>query len=298
MFSNGTTWHKESVKGPNSPLSSSDAEFLLGLCNELKTDLNSSHESSFASAPGNQIMDYLGLDSITVSQKVDIWLRIPIAMNPNGEKLGFSVKSNIGAASTLFNASKLTNFTFEVDSFSQAQLDLLLSSEPIQKRVRGFIDSGGSLRFKEIASEVFTYNLELVDSQLKQDLAAVLVDYFSSDRSTLLDIIQSLSSIDKDPYYESKLEYRLRKFLLSVALGMTPGTRWDTRTLAFGGYIVVKDEGEVVCIPAMNSDALAEFLLSKSYLDTPSTTRHEFGQLINDGSNKTFRLNLQIRFRN
>jgi len=240
----------------------------------------------------------LNLSSNTVSGKVDIWLRVASPLNPSGELLGFSIKSNIGSPSTLFNASKRTNFKFKLTNFTGASLQGLQVERPIQQRIKKFVDDGGDLELDSVSSDEFSHNLELTDSRLEADLGRIVKAYYSTGQSSVTKLIEDISLDAADPYFESKLEYRVRKFLLNVALGMTPGTRWDTRTLAYGGYLIVTDEGEIVCLPAQNSDALADFLAAKSYLDTPSTSRHAFGFPFEENGDWFINLNLQIRFRN
>ena len=92
--------------------------------------------------------------------------------------------------------------------------------------------------------------------------------------------------------------FKLKKFLCEVALGMTPKKEWDGFTKAHGGYIIVKENGEIVCYHLYNRDEFENYLFNNVKLDTPSTTRHKFGKFYKDRETgeKRIKFNLQIRF--
>jgi HpaII restriction endonuclease len=81
-----------------------------------------------------------------------------------------------------------------------------------------------------------------------------------------------------------------------VALGMTPGKEWDGFTKTHGGYIIVKEDGEIVCYHLYNRDEFQEYLYNNTRLETPSTSRHKFGSIYTENGSRYIKLNLQIRF--
>jgi type II restriction enzyme len=90
--------------------------------------------------------------------------------------------------------------------------------------------------------------------------------------------------------------FKVKRFLSDVALGMMPKKEWDGHAKAHGGYVIVKENGEVVCYHIYNRDQFEEYLYSNTKLDTPSTTRHKFGELYEENGEKRIKYNLQIRF--
>ncbi|MBR6870018.1 MAG: HpaII family restriction endonuclease [Candidatus Methanomethylophilaceae archaeon] len=68
-------------------------------------------------------------------------------------------------------------------------------------------------------------------------------------------------------------QYKIKKFLAVVALGMKPATCWNGIEDANGGYIVVKEDGEVLCYHIYNRNDFEDYLFKNTRLDTPSTTR-------------------------
>jgi len=92
------------------------------------------------------------------------------------------------------------------------------------------------------------------------------------------------------------IAYKVKGLLLSVALGMTPGTLWDGNAKAQGGYIIVKEDGEVVCYHIYNRDQFEDYLFNNTKLDTPRPNRHGFGDIYSDEEKMILKLNFQIRF--
>lgn len=70
----------------------------------------------------------------------------------------------------------------------------------------------------------------------------------------------------------------------------------DAEAGALGGYIVVKEDGEIVCYHFFDRNLLEDYLFFNTCFDTPSTERHEFGQLYFENGSCFLKLNLQVRF--
>jgi type II restriction enzyme len=92
------------------------------------------------------------------------------------------------------------------------------------------------------------------------------------------------------------VSYKVKSLLLDIALGMVPKRDWDGRQTADGGYIVVKDTGDLVCFHVYNFGAFSDYLFLNTKFDTPSTGRHEFGLLYRESGELCFDVNCQIRF--
>ncbi|MBO4302907.1 HpaII family restriction endonuclease, partial [Methanosarcinaceae archaeon] len=91
--------------------------------------------------------------------------------------------------------------------------------------------------------------------------------------------------------------HKIKDFLTTIALGMVPGTRWDGQFQVNGGYIIVKEDGEVLCYHFYNRNEFRDYLFENTKLDTPSSSRHGFGMIEKDDDGSTIiKLNLQIRF--
>lgn len=96
---------------------------------------------------------------------------------------------------------------------------------------------------------------------------------------------------------EKEISFKVKAFLRAIALGMVPNTEWDTYLSTYGGYIVVRDDGLLLCYHLYNDDDFKDYLFNNTKFDTPSSTRHQFGTIyFDDNSQPMINLNLQVRF--
>lgn len=220
--------------------------------------------------------------------------------------MGFSIKSQLGSPSTLFNAGKNTNFIYRIEEclFSQEEIMTINAIDRGNKvfdRISAIEEKGGRLTFTGVDDRVFYNNLIMIDSMLPQILANMLLDRYRSGASKIKDITEHIGQSNplgydltqNNPFYV----YKIKQLLVAFALGMVPATPWNGKLDANGGYIVVKDDGEILCYHFYDRNRFEDYLFSNVKLDTPSTTRHGFAIIENDGSgNLIFKLNFQIRF--
>jgi len=237
------------------------------------------------------------------SRKEDIILVLndPIA-NLNA-KIGFSIKSTVGGASTLLNSSGATNFVFRVDGLRKRKdaINSIDTRAKIRDRIGEIMKNGGRLRFVGVTSDVFEKNLRKIDTILPNIISEMLKTYYSGTGTTVKellsrlspDIVREISGFDLD---RSDFEFKIKNFLLYVALGLVPSKSWDGILRAYGGYIIVREDGNIVCYHMYNMDAFSEYLYANTRFDTPSTSRHRFGSIYKKNGHLYINLNLQIRF--
>lgn len=224
-------------------------------------------------------------------------------MNP---LLGFSIKSQLGGDSTLLNASQVTNFTYNVDGdFSDEaikRINTISSKSKIQDRIQAIVNAGGQLVFKEVGNSIFRNNLQLIDSFLPEILAEMVLIYFSTEQKEIREITEKVTEINPLGYDLSHnhrfYEHKMKCFLTDIALGMMPAIVWTGEYEANGGYLVVKEDGDVLCYHFYNRNLFENYLYNNTRFETASSTRNKFGTLEKqkDGS-LIFKLNLQIRFK-
>jgi len=66
---------------------------------------------------------------------------------------------------------------------------------------------------------------------------------------------------------------------------------------ANGGYIIVKDDGEILAYHLYDRNSFENYLLENTKLETASTSRHKFGKIYKENEKIFIKLNLQIRFK-
>ena len=80
---------------------------------------------------------------------------------------------------------------------------------------------------------------------------------------------------------------------------MVPQTKWSGLDEANGGYIVVKDNAEVLCYHIYDRNKLKQYLYTHTKFDTPSTSRYSkynAGLVTKENDSSYFTLVMQIRF--
>lgn len=87
-------------------------------------------------------------------------------------------------------------------------------------------------------------------------------------------------------------DYKVKQFLLAFALGMTAGTPWNTKFNANGGYIVVKEDGDIVCYHFFDRNDLEDYLYNNTRFESPSRTRHKYGKIYYENGDFFIKLNM------
>jgi type II restriction enzyme len=221
-------------------------------------------------------------------------------------ELGFSIKSQLGGASTLLNDGKTTNFIFKINNLTLTQNQILEingieTRSKIKDRIEKFTTLGGELQFQKTESSVFGNNLILIDSALPKIIAESLHLFFTSTFSAVSDLTAQISATNpidynldtNHPFYT----YKIKRFLTDIALGMMPSKVWTGELDTTGGYLIVKEDGEVLCYHIYNRNEFEDYLFTNTKLETASSTRHEFGKIYEEKGQLYFKLNLQIRFK-
>jgi type II restriction enzyme len=239
------------------------------------------------------------------TSKTDILIVIhDLRINQTAE-LGFSIKSQLGGDSTLLNAGKTTNFIYQIQNFNPAKsvidrINNIDTKSKIKDRLEEIKKAGGKLKFSTLEQDIFKNNLVLIDSLLPNILGEIVLAFYTTKQSTIKDLSNDISK--KNPlkydtqFLHSFYEYKIKRFLTDVALGMMPSKVWSGVYDATGGYLVVKEDGEVLCYHIYNRNRFEDYLYNNTKLETASSTRHEFGKIYKEESNLYFKLNLQIRF--
>lgn len=239
------------------------------------------------------------------SVKSDIRIVIHDQRTGTTPELGFSIKSQLGGASTLLNAGKTTNFIYKIEGIDLTenqieQINEIDSRSKIKDRIEGIKNLSGKLNFIKTENEIFGNNLTLIDSALPKIISEIVYLFFTSNYSKTKELVSEISKINplgydldtKHPFYS----YKIKRFFSDIALGMMPSEVWKGELDATGGYLVVKEDGEILCYHIYNRNEFEDYLINNTKLETASSTRHNFGTVYKQDNQFYFKLNLQIRF--
>ena len=170
----------------------------------------------------------------------------------------------------------------------------------IKDRIEEIQKLKGNFQFKNPECSIFENNLILIDSALAKIISEIIFLFFTTNHSKTSDLVAEISkanpldyNLDNNhPFYS----YKIKRFLTDIALGMMPSKVWTGELDATGGYLVVKDNGEILCYHIYNRNEFENYLYNNTKLETASSTRHEFGKVYEQNGRLYFKLNLQIRF--
>lgn len=272
----------------------------------LFNSLKEAEGSSFSFPVIERFLNEIKISSLSASsiEKADINVVVHDLNTGLTPKLGFSIKSMLGKSSTLFNPGNTTNFIYEIIGDADLEIEEInrIDAKPkIVNRIKALVNEGFDFAFKKIQSNTLELNLQLIDSDLPKILSELLLIKYSSkglaQMPKIIEKIISTNPLEFDlssghPFYE----YKLKKFLIDSALGMTPARIWTGQYDATGGIIIVKQDGELVCYHIYNRNEFQDYLLNNTRIEQASTSRYEFGFLYKDNDKIFMKLNLQIRF--
>lgn len=250
-----------------------------------------------------KFLQYLRAASIKAKSqdKKDISLTINDSRGAGIMKNGYSIKSFVGGAPTLLNASSRTMFTYEITGLDASEIESL-NALKIGKLVKAIQDRGGKIQWVGMDAQ-YENNLLNVDEGMPRVVAALLLDHFAAcdlpaaeRRGTVKAATEHLTA-ENPLNMGTRYELKVKRFLEATALGMVPSKAWDGTEDANGGYIIVKPEGEIVTLHIYERTLLRDYLYHHTYFEHPSTSRYDCGELhLLDDGRIVFNLPLQIRY--
>lgn len=231
------------------------------------------------------------------SSKSDCILSVFDDLTNSKEELNFTIKSFLSGSPSLINASKATNFNFKVSCDSQDYKNLKSKS-----LVRLLQKNNHAIEFDCMDNNTYEKNLMLVDTQMPLIISELLKIYYGSKTKLVSDIADLIKKnnplkIQDVSIYENKL----KDFLFYSSTGMVPNKEWEGVQDIDGGCLIVRNDGEVVTFYIFRKSFLIYFrnyLYNNCFLDTASTSRHDFGRLYQENNVSYLKLNLLVRIRN
>jgi hypothetical protein len=220
--------------------------------------------------------------------------------------ISYNIKSNLGASATLLNASKHTNFIYEIQNIN----DVIMNENNIiatKKKddddfktklldsCKFLKDNGARFTFIQTESCTFERNLKLIDSKLDEILSKMLI--LSYEENTK-DIKVLLSSIIDDATSETYYKKKIGDFANAVTFGMRANEEWDGTNEVNGGIIIVAKTGEVYLLDLIYfKNIVDKYLIDNIKLESPSSTKYKMFQVYKKNNKYYCKLNLQVRFK-
>lgn len=268
------------------------------------TELQRNTRGAFSLESTEEFLDRLGVSTLKApsEDKADIRIRIHDINTGIESVQGFSIKSRLGGPSTLINAGRTTNFIYEITGpIDDAVMDEFnAGSKKFKDKFNVLYHYGCDIEYVGMENSVFEGNLMLIDGDLPEICGYMLKSYYGSGLNKVTDSLSNITEnnpmnynlLNGHPFYS----YKFKRLLSECALGMLPAKVWDGIADATGGYIIVREDGEVLCYHLFNHNEFENYLLQNTKFETASTSRHQFGSIYKENGNYYIKLNLQIRF--
>ena len=219
--------------------------------------------------------------------------------------VGFCVRSRLSPMFPLLDGGRTANFKFEQIGVKFAsptvnKINAFGEEEDVVGRMLMIERLGGNLKFNDAADKIFRSNLHMIDLHFPRVLGemcrAMQLEGITKVNE-LTEYIKQLNPlkikdelITKHRYYE----YKMKQFLMALALGMRPAKMFNGTDSAVAGFLMVDGQGEVLCYQKADRDTFADFLYNNTRLEKGPTAKDKYGYLEKENGVYYFKLNLKI----
>ena len=238
--------------------------------------------------------------------KNDIFIEVRDGQTAIVSVMGFSIKSKFGHNPTLFNAGSSSQYLFRLSG----------CDDTIMKEFNGITDGKGGrawgccvqyLRSHRIGAEfartqypIYGENLYLVRESMARIMAWCVHDRLlaGEPEHRVKETVERMAAANPlgvgnpDIYYEKAI----KDFLMAGFTGMTAGSKWDGKEQVNGGYIVVMDDGDVICYHSNDRESFRDYLYRNTYFEYVSADKYNWGYIVKIDGEYYLPLNISVRF--
>ena len=238
--------------------------------------------------------------------KNDIFIEVRDGQTAIVSVMGFSIKSKFGHNPTLFNAGSSSQYLFKLSGCDDAMMDEFNAISD-GKGGRGwslcreylFSHSIGA-EFAQTQYPTYNENLFLVRESMPKIMAWCVYDRLLGGNAEhgVKETVERMSAVNPlgvgNPavYYEKAI----KDFLMAGFTGMTAGKKWDGKEQVNGGYIVVMDDGDVICYHSSDREAFRDYLYRNTYFEYVSADKYNWSRIIKIDGEYYLPLNVSVRF--
>lgn len=238
--------------------------------------------------------------------KNDIFIEVRDGQTAIVSVMGFSIKSKFGHNPTLFNAGSSSQYLFKLSGCDDAKMGEFNAISD-GKGGRGwslcreylFSHSIGA-EFARTQYPTYNENLFLVRESMPKIMAWCVYDRLlgSNAEHGVKETVERMSAVNPlgvgNPavYYEKAI----KDFLMAGFTGMTAGNKWDGKEQVNGGYIVVMDDGDVICYHSSDREAFRDYLYRNTYFEYVSADKYNWSRIIKIDGEYYLPLNVSVRF--
>lgn len=237
--------------------------------------------------------------------KNDIFIEVRDGQTAIVSVMGFSIKSKFGQSPTLFNAGSSSQFLYMLNGCDDIKMNEF--NEISDSKGRGWSkckkylsEQGISMEFARTQNPTYGNNLFLVRESMCKILAWCVKDRLI-DSSKDFEVKETVERmVSKNPlgvpnpeiYYEKAM----KDFLMAGFTGMTAAQKWDGKEQVNGGYIVVMDDGDVICYHSNDREAFRDYLYRNTHFEYVSSSKYCWSRITKIDGEYYLPLNISVRF--
>ena len=293
------------IKGENSEKSVPREDF--GIVADLILQaVKSSSEDEVTSPDGvEEFLDEVAIFDLEAKteDRTDFYIAF---WHPEAPLSGFSVRSRLGAMNPLLDGGRAANLKLEQSGvkFATPTVNKInaLPETPneVAERMLLIERLGGVLKYSDVADRVFRSNLLMIDLHFPRVLTEMVRIMHLDDItriSELTEVIKQMNPlkikdelVNKHGFYE----FKVKQFLMALALGMRPAKIYNGQDSAVEGILLMDGSGEVLCYHKSEKPVMEAFLFLNTRLEKGSLDKDKYGFLERENGTYYFKLNAKI----
>ena len=237
--------------------------------------------------------------------KNDIFIEVRDGQTAIVSIMGFSIKSKFGQNPTLFNAGSSSQYLYKLTGCDDAMMDEF--NAITENDGRGWskcktylADHGITMEFARTQNPIYNDNLFLVRESMAKIMAWCVKDRLidSPGHFEVMETVERMIAANPLGVPGARIYYEkaIKDFLMAGFTGMTAGKEWDGKEQVNGGYIVVMDDGDVICYHSSDRESFRDYLYRNTHFEYVSADKYVWSRIIKIDGEYYLPLNLSVRF--
>ncbi len=237
--------------------------------------------------------------------KNDIFIEVRDGQTAIISVMGFSIKSKFGQNPTLFNAGSSSQYLYRLSGCNDVMMNEFNAitengGRGWSKCKKYLADHAISMEFARTQNPIYNDNLFLVRESMPKIMAWCVKDRLidSAGHFEVMETTERMIAANPlgvpgaNVYYEKAI----KDFLMAGFTGMTAGKVWDGKEQVNGGYIVVPDDGDVICYHSNDRESFRDYLYRNTHFEYVSADKYAWSRIIKIDGVYYLPLNISVRF--
>ena len=237
--------------------------------------------------------------------KNDIFIEVRDGQTAIVSIMGFSIKSKFGQNPTLFNAGSSSQFLYKLTGCNDTMMEefnaITENGGRGWSKCKAYLANHGiSMEFAHTQNPIYNANLFLVRESMAKIMAWCVKDRLidSPGHFEVMETVERMISANPLGVPGARVYYEkaIKDFLMAGFTGMTAGKEWDGKEQVNGGYIVVMDDGDVICYHSSDRESFRDYLYRNTHFEYVSADKYVWSRIIKIDGEYYLPLNLSVRF--